>query len=486
MSVSKNKISGSKDLIHLAIMLIIMAVFFYLPPFSEQLTNIGMRLLGIFIASCYGWCTVGLFWPTLLCLCLLPFTGAATITEILSAGLGNFVCLLVILTFMLCNMINKSGAAVFLANWIVSRSFLQGKPWLIVAAFGIGSCIVGGMGVNIFITMFVFWSIVIGACEAVGYTKGSKEVSMLLTVVTCGALMGYSIMPFNGIAVILLTAFSSISGESISYAQYLSFSIPMAFGTVILMIVFLKIFSRKLDMVKLANYDVTSVDPEKLKLSTEGKIVLIDLLIFVLIALISGLVDANNPIAFFVNKIGIAGLLAICMLPLLFIKIDGEVIWKPSETFRDGVQVDVIIVLSFILPLGTYMSNNNTGIAAWVLALVNPILEHLTPFTIALFIIIISLILTQFMTNMIVAYMFFPVIMALSQQLGFEPWTQALLAIFICHIAILLPSACTYAALTFAHEWSDGNVIRRSGFAFVLAGFLMTIFGYFYINSFLF
>ena len=61
----------NKDIIHLGIMILIIAFFWLSKPFGQALTPVGMKVLGVFLAGCYGWTTAGTFWPSILCICLL-------------------------------------------------------------------------------------------------------------------------------------------------------------------------------------------------------------------------------------------------------------------------------------------------------------------------------------------------------------------------------------------------------------------------------
>lgn len=463
-----------KDLLHLAIMAVIIAIFFICPPFHEKLTPVGMKLFGIFIASCYGWTAVGLFWPTLLCFCLLPFAGICTMGELLVAGVGNNIFFYLFFIFMLSALISESGLADFIARYMMSRKSLQGKPWRIVLVFMLAACICAMVTSNIFLSMFLMWGIAISICEECGYERKSKPAAMLITATTCCALMGYSIMPYQGIAMILTNAFSMMSGTKIEFVQYVSFSLPMAFLTVIVMWAILKAAFR-VDLSQMANLDVNKFAKD-LHLSTKGKIVAIDLLVFVGIIVLAGFFK-TSPFGLLQSKIDNLGVIALTMLPLLFIKVDGEVVWNFRNTFKE-VNLDILVVCAFILPLGTYMANAETGISAMFISLVQPILGGMSPVMLALIICLVTLILTQFMTNMVVAYMFFPVIIGLSQTMGFNPIPQALLAIYMCHVAILIPAACSYAAMTHAHEWVQSTLVTKYGLAFVLAGIVACIFGY--------
>lgn len=60
--------------------IIIMIGFGRLTPI-EPITPMGMKILGVFIGCIFGWLTVDVFWPSILGLILLGFTGFGTIPE---------------------------------------------------------------------------------------------------------------------------------------------------------------------------------------------------------------------------------------------------------------------------------------------------------------------------------------------------------------------------------------------------------------------
>ena len=470
------------DLFHLAVQVAIMAIFWILPPFGESLTPIGMKLLGVFIASCYGWTTVGIMWPTILAFCVLPFTGATTQAQLLIDGVANVVFLFLIFIFMLNVLVDESGLAVFLANFAMSRKFIQGRPWVLILIFMLVTYVMGSV-CNPFLVMFLMWSITYGIADTVGYQKKDPVPALLVTLTTCCMLMGYSTFPFHGIAVILIQGFQNITGIAITYPQYLMWSIPMGFGTVLLMWLFARFILRP-DVSKLQNYDPSTIDPEKLVLSKKGKIVLAALLSFIVLLLSGNFLDPSNPIAIFVKTAGNWGVIAFILLVLVFVKVDGEPVLDIAHCFKEGVKFEILMCCAYLLPLGTYMANANSGIPGFFMEILTPILGGMSPLMIGIIIGIASLILTQFMTNMVVAYMFFPVIFAFSQIMPINPVAGALVSIYACHVAMATPAACSYAAITYANsDWVDSKqVMKYSASTFVLAGLIMIVFGVFWGN----
>ena len=53
------------------------------------LEPIGMKVLGIFLGMLFGWTFIGFIWPSILGAIALGFSGYATVSSVISSGMGN-------------------------------------------------------------------------------------------------------------------------------------------------------------------------------------------------------------------------------------------------------------------------------------------------------------------------------------------------------------------------------------------------------------
>ena len=65
----------------------------FLLPSVEPLTSVGVKVLGIFIATVFGWTTCGLVWPSIVSLAALSLTGYSDLKSLLAEGIGHEVTL---------------------------------------------------------------------------------------------------------------------------------------------------------------------------------------------------------------------------------------------------------------------------------------------------------------------------------------------------------------------------------------------------------
>jgi sodium-dependent dicarboxylate transporter 2/3/5 len=125
--------------IHLLIAAILaVALYFILSQpvcLDMGLTTIGASTLAIFIATIYLWITYGTGWISLLSIGLLGFTGIAPANTILANSFGNSTTVIVIGTLMLCVALEETGVAKLIANWFISRKFVENRPYMFFAMF---------------------------------------------------------------------------------------------------------------------------------------------------------------------------------------------------------------------------------------------------------------------------------------------------------------------------------------------------------------
>jgi len=466
---------------HFVVILAIVIFFWVCPPLHPTLSPMGMKLIGLISACCYGWTFVEFFWPTIIAFCLLPFTGACTYADLLAASFGNYLILFLMFILMMSVLLEESGLITFIANWLISREFIKGKPWTLIFILMFASAVCTAICLNVFLVLFLFWGIVVGILETCGYKKGDSVSTMLITAITCGSMCGYVLLPYGGIVVILLSGIQGVMNISIPYATYMAYSFPIGFLTCVLFWAILRWVFRP-DVEKLKQFDPTSIPAEKLVLTKKAKIIAVDVAIFMALVIMSTVLPAENSIRMLIDQLGMPGLIAFTMLPLMFITVDGEKVWNLSHCFAHGVKLDILLICAFVIPMGSYMSSAEAGISAFFLAILEPIAGHMNAFMLAMILGCASMVLTQFMANVVACYMFLPMIYALSTALGFNPIPLALVTVYAAHIAIVLPAASGYAALTHSHEWATSSGVMKYGLGFLITGFVMCAVSYFYLG----
>ena len=349
-------------------------------------------------------------------------------------------------------LLDDTGVNATIAKWFVSRKIVSGRPWLLLF-FLVFACYLISTVCNIFICMFLVWSLIYGICESVGYQKHDKLPTILVILTTFVCLMGYMTMPFHGMTVQLLAGWSKMVGVEMAYTTWLSFSIPVGFGSVVIAFLVMKFFIRP-DVEKLKNYDVSMVDPESIKFTKDKLIVLGTLVFFVGSLLVAGMLPDTNLFAYVIKTLGNSGFIALIIMLLLFIKIDGVPLLNFKDTAARGISFDILMCTMYMLALGTFLSAEGTGINQFFLELFMPVFGSLSPVVFAIVLGFVITVLTNFLANLAVAFMFLPIALSFAPIIGFEATAVAMVIIFVSHLSLVTPASSIYAAVMHSNtEW---------------------------------
>ena len=280
---STSKHSSTGYLINSVICIALMVLLRFVPPIG-QITPYGMEVLGIFLGSIWGWCTVGFVWPSLLGMILLGLSDYGTITAVFSEGFGNETVLMLMMTFIFFAFINKSGLMNFIANRFIGLKINIGHPWRLTFFFFFIASFVGGVTNNI-ATALLLWFIFYNICQNTGMKKGDKYVSYVVCGVMFFATFSIVMFPFLPFSLVGMNFMSST--VDFSNASMLGWLITGPIIMLILIFAYMLIgrFIFKVDITKLNEYvqNDNFAEMRATKMNHNQKIGLVYLLLFVLI-----------------------------------------------------------------------------------------------------------------------------------------------------------------------------------------------------------
>lgn len=101
----------------------------YLPPFGA-VTPMGMKVLGVFIGTVFGWMALGFIWPSLFAMAALGIIGYKGVNAVIMEGLGFNTLSAFILSFVLAAALAKTNAPELIANVMMKRKSFAGHPYL--------------------------------------------------------------------------------------------------------------------------------------------------------------------------------------------------------------------------------------------------------------------------------------------------------------------------------------------------------------------
>ena len=260
----------------------IMLLFGFLPSPVETISPLGMRILGIFLGLIYGWIFVDLIWPSFLSFVMLGFSGAMTVTEAFTEGMGATLYLQLFMLFFVAAYFDKCGLTEYIAEWFVSRKVNVGRPWLFT--FMLFLCvIVMSCTVGYIAGVLILWSIFYKVCGIYGFKLGDKYVGFVIGGLMYVGVMSTILFPFTSFGIIVqgLVRTGIGTDAALPLGPWIALNVFIVFALILLYMAFGK-FILKIDLSAMKTGGDDFAQMREKKMSHKQKVGFIYLIVFML------------------------------------------------------------------------------------------------------------------------------------------------------------------------------------------------------------
>lgn len=443
--------------LNIAVVLFFMFIFGRIVPPFATVTPVGVNVIGVFLGVIYGWGTCGMLWPSLLGMVALGMTGLFGVSDAIALGMGNQMVLFMILMLIVVENMNQSGIITNIANWMIARPICKGRPWVFATMIFLIAFLVSGFA-NAFPALFLCWGFWYSIFKQTGYKPYDKFVTCALCGVVFAVILGSILLPFHNQPLIFLSSFAAMTGiGTISFVAYLGVLIPYTLCCLIEYVLLCKFIIRP-DVERLKQFDPLVLTEGKPIVFTKKQIAsALALLAVMLGLLLPGVLPKSWLITQFLSSVGMAGWGIIIITVMCWLKIDGEPLLEFNKIARQGVAWDVILFVVMILVISSVITNEATGISPFLGAVFGPIFAGKSMFVFTALIVVCSVVMTNFMNNMVTGFLFMNIVAAYLPVLvanGLNPWTVVTLLIISANLAFWTPVASSTAGLLYGNgEW---------------------------------
>ncbi len=448
--VSKQRNGITNNIYFQLVVFMLLALSGWIIPAGNGLTPEGIKLLGILFAVIYGWTATSEVWPSFLAFVLILMTGLTDFKGLMAVSWGNDMLYFMVLIFVMIAFLEKTGTSSFVAAWLMSRKFLNGHPWRFLFMLLFVSWILCTF-VEIFPGVFITWGIIYKVLDILNYKPYEKFSTIVLFGVVAMGALSLSALPWKGNALVILNSISESQNINIDMLHYLTYSIPFDLLAIISYLCLCR-WVFKLDVSRLKNLKIDFFSEEDLALTPERKISLFAIALMIFLLLIPSIFPSSWAFTQFFSSIGLTPKLIMVFIFLAFIKINGEHIFKFGELAVKGVNWNMVIMTVSILAFVGLMAKPETGISIFLSNLLTPIFADISIVWFFVISVAITVILTNFTINMVVAMIMITVTLPVGANLGIPPEQIIYLLTVCCTIAFCLPSASPSAMLLFANK----------------------------------
>lgn len=466
--------NGFRNYLHIVIAaLLLIIVKACLPPVNG-LTPMGVNALAVFIPILYLWITVGTDWVSMLALAGFIIIGMYTPGQVYSLSFGHPVVVTIIMCMALTGILTATGVTNRIAVWFITREIVRNKPYTFLAMFYL-SCLVLGLFMETMTTAIIFITLAEAVCKDLGYKKGDQFYSAMMagvlwfTSISCGAT------PISHALPLMLMGVAEKAGLQISFAQWMSIGVPLAFLSYFFSLVVIR-FIWKPDAEFFKNYNIEETKAKQQPLGIEGKVSVTVFLIVIFLWLFpqfgGGLAPGFNA-SLIQWGATVPPILAVAFLCVL--RINGKYIAKFGDLVA-RIPLGVVIFTATVTALGSAISSEETGISAFLRNTLAPITSGMSPILIVAFTLLGTLVLTNFISNTVAMLLFYSV--ATSLLAGFSGIPMIGLTILIGMLAssgLLLPSAAISCPLFFGPEHLTVKEMLKYSTLIICGMFILTM-----------
>ena len=406
----------------------------------------------------YLWSTIGTLWPSIVGLFFLGISGVAGdagFNGVFMNSVGNYMVLMCIFAFVLFGGLDECGATLHIARWLLTRKLFKGRPLVfmglyIVCSFAMAALITGAAA------MVIMWPIGLRIMEILGVKREDAIWKYFFIGQFLGITLGQPFFPFKGAAMGPIATFATMTANmgtphAIPYLSYMLIS-----GIMAALIICMYLFAIKLLRVDLGK--MKSIDPQMIaeqfklgKTNLQQKCYMVALPLFILSLMLPSFFK-GNPIADFLNSIGVLGVSAFMTILFLIIRVDGKPLLDFKEVAYRKFDWGIIFMLAAALYSATLLSNKALGITAWITGALSPVLSGHSEILFVTILFTVALIITSFANNAAMGIVLMPVAITFSNQMGIDPTPVAIGVCLVVFVAMLTPAASPYTAMMWGNK----------------------------------
>ena len=455
--------------IHLAIMLIIMFFFRFIPP-PGSVTPYGMAILGIFIGLIYGWTFINLLIPSLCGAVILATTDYGTCTEVFVAMFSNSTVLMMLLGVLAFAMVQLSGAGDWLIATLLSAKIVKKSPIILLEIF----LLIFFIGNNTGLVWFLYFALMPLMAEMFakcGYEKGDKLVYFFYAGCLMAGQTGMCLFPFRGWSLMTAGTMMQLTQIPIPYNTYMGLMLILSLVEMITLPLLMKLC--RCDFSKLASVDIAAVFPATdKKITRQQKLALLATVVFVAAVVITNMFASRLSVLNWLNtKLGVIGFMALLWIFVIACKADGKPILDMSKA-AGAFQWDMLILIAVALLISSALTAQETGISGWMAGLLMPLFAGVSPIVFLFVQAITTIILTNLGNNIAVCFIMINLTCAMYNN-GFPVNITAaalIISLSSVFVAYLTPAASMPGALLHSNPMMTSSMVYKGTLILMVYG----------------
>lgn len=449
---------------HIIVSILLYVVFAFLIPPPAPMTKAGIQTVGVLFMIVYLWLTVSVAWPSVLAIFMFGTTGICSSSNILIKSWGYGMTSFMIFCLLLNYAMRETGLSRRLALFFVTRKFLKGKPWAIMAMFFLAVLFVA-----LFVTSSAVGAMFLALAEEMfantGYDENDDLTEATVASIAWLANAGQGMTPMSHAVILLvLGMFADTFGFEVSVLTYAAGGV--AFGVLYFLLFFLTFrFIRRPNVEKMRHLDIDylkSTVPPMGKAEFYVTVCFVGLIGCWVLPDILVLLPVVAPVGTFLKSLGnFLPAFFICAI-LSVIQVDGKPVLdlKDASTKINWTSVYMMATLGL---MAAVVQMESGGITEWISTVVGGLLGGMSPMLFVILSIAFILSLTNFISNTVCGVLFAAIVPIAMQIPGINPMALGLCIMAASNFGQATPAACPVTGMVASTKWVTPAYLMRYG-----------------------
>ena len=368
-------------------------------PSVNGLSSDAFGVIFIFIGVLLLWLTIGIDWPSLLCLFALGFIDKFGFNKVLSSSFGNSTFAFLLFTFVCTYALSKTSLIKRIALTFVNFKIAQKNSYLFIFFFLLATLILG-----LFISPSVLFVILLPILNEIISLLNIEKDDKISKVLMLG--LGFTVSISSGMTPIAhVFPILAINAANIEVSTFEYIAIAFPAGLVLFLLTYLVLIlciRPKKDGLNFEN--VANLKKSLQKLDKKDIITLVIFISVLMLWIVPSIFEfIYYPIYEFFNKYGtimppLLGTILLCV-----IRVEEKPLLEVGDAFKNGVPWASLIMCAATLALGEAIKSEDIGLIAYLQTNLGNSLVSLSPIILLIIFALWAAIQTNLSSNMVTA-----------------------------------------------------------------------------------
>lgn len=368
-------------------------------PSVNGLSSDAFGVIFIFIGVLLLWLTIGIDWPSLLCLFALGFIDKFGFNKVLSSSFGNSTFAFLLFTFICTYALSKTSLIKRIASTFVNFKIAQKNSYLFIFFFLLATLILG-----LFISPSVLFVILLPIFNEIISLLNIEKDDKISKVLMLG--LGFTVSISSGMTPIAhVFPILAINAANIEVSTFEYIAIAFPAGLVLFLLTYLVLIlciRPKKDGLNFEN--VSNLKKSLQKLDKKDIITLVIFISVLVLWIVPSIFEfIYYPIYEFFNKYGtimppLLGTILLCV-----IRVEEKPLLEVGDAFKNGVPWASLIMCAATLALGEAIKSEDIGLITYLQTNLGNSLVSLSPIILLIIFASWAAIQTNLSSNMVTA-----------------------------------------------------------------------------------